>query len=185
MSLRLGIAAIEQKDSFIVTNCTGKYSGNNQGGFGIPNIQIDNIETSTIEIKTPKGDVFSLIIPVGDFPNEEGIGYEILPYMIGMQEIESGEYNLKLVITGTDKKGKKFNKFAVFKVIFTKSVTCCVDKMLSKNIGTENLEKKKEMVELNNLINSMHESIRCEKYSISTKIIDLLKERCSCCNCKN
>lgn len=185
MSLRLSISAIEEKNSFITTDCTGKYSIKNPNGFGIPNIRIKDIETSTLEITTPKKAVVSITIPPGDFPNEQGIGYEILPYMISMDEIESGEYNLKLVITGTDKEGKKFTKTAVNKVVFTRTVSCCVDKMISRNIGTENPEKKKEMFELNNLINSMNESIRCENYSTATKVIDYLKEKCSCCNCKN
>ena len=186
MSLRLSISAIEQKNSFIVTDCTGRYSGNNQGGFGIPNnIRIEDIETSTLEVTTPKKALIPIMIPVGNFPNEKGIGYEILPYMISMQEVESGEYNLKLTITGTEKSGKKFTKTAVCKVIFTRTVSCCVDKMISKNIGTQNIEKKKEMNELNYLINSMNESIRCEAYSDAVKIIDYLKEKCECCNCKN
>lgn len=183
MNLRLSISAIEQKNSFITTDCTGRYNGNNQGGFGIPNIRVEDIETSTLEVTTPKKAVFSITIPAGDFPNEKGIGYEILPYMISMQEIESGEYNLKLKITGTEKSGMKFTKIAVAKVVFTRTVSCCVDKMISRNIGTENIDKKKEMNELNYLINSMNDSIRCERYANATKIIDLLKEKCSCCNC--
>ena len=186
MGLRLSISALEQKNSFIVTDCTGKYSNSNQYGFGIPNnITIDSIETSTLEIITPKKDVFTIEIQPGDFPNEEGIGYEVIPQMLSMQEIESGEYNIKLLITGTDKKGVSFTKTAVHKSFFTNSVSCCVDKMISKNIGTENKEKKKEMYELNNLINSMNDSICCEKFYNATKIVDLLKEKCSCCNCKN
>lgn len=186
MSLRLSISATEQKNSFIVSNCTGKYSANNQGGFGIPNIRVKDIETSTLEITTPKNEVKTISIPAGDFPNEDSdLGYEVLPYMISMNEIESGEYKLKLVITGTDKGGVKFTKTAVNKVIFTRTVSCCVDKMISKNIGTENQEKKKEMNELNYLINSMNESIRCNNYSVAKKTIDYLKEKCSCCNCKN
>ncbi len=183
MSLRLSISATEEKNSFIVHDCTGKYSGKNQGGFGIPNIRVQDIETSTLEIETPKKVLIPITIPAGDFPNEEGIGYEILPYMISMTEIESGEYNLKLVITGTDKSGKKFTKTAVTKVVFTRTVSCCVDKMISRNIGTENVDKKKEMLELNNLINSMNEAIRCENYTAANKAINYLKEKCACCNC--
>lgn len=186
MGLRLSISALEQKNSFIVTDCTGEYSHDNPGGFGQPNnIDVDSIETSTLEIKTPKGELVTLELNPGDFPNEEGIGYEILPKMLSMQEIESGEYNIKLLITGTDKKGVGFTKTAVHKSFFTKSVTCCVDKLISPHIGTENKEKQKEMQELNNLINSMNASIECENFNDAVKIIDSLKEKCSCCNCKN
>lgn len=185
MSLRLSISATEQKTSLIINDCTGKYSSSNQGGFGVPNPKVSDIETSKLEITIPSGDVKTITINVGDFPNEKGIGYEILPYMVGMQELESGEYKIKLEIAGTEKSGRPFIKSALTRVILTNSVSCCVDKLISKNIGTENAEKKKEMIELNNLINSMNESIRCGRYSTSKKIIDYLKEKCECCNCKS
>lgn len=185
MGLRLSISALEQKESFIVTDCTGKYSFDNHHGFGQQNnIDYSNISTSTLEIITPKKDLFSIDV-TDNFPNEDGIGYEVLPSALSMKEVESGEYNIKLLITGTDKKGSSFTKTAVHKAFFTRSVSCCADKLISRNIGTEDPLKKKEMQELNNLINSMNASIECENFNDAVKIIDLLKEQCACCNCKN
>lgn len=184
MSLQLKISATEQKNSFIVMDCTGKYSGSNTGGLGIPNIQVTDIETAILTIITPKQDSFDIDVNP-DFPNGEGIGYEVLPYMISMKEIESGEYKIKLTITGTDKKGKSFTKTAVCKAIFTNTVFCCVDKLISKNVGTENVLKRKEMVELNASITAISYAIRCEKNAQAVKAIDLLKAQCECCNCNH
>jgi hypothetical protein len=184
MSLQLKISAIEENKSFVVTDCTGKYSSSNQGGFGAPNIQTSDIETSILFITTPDKTEFQINV-YPDFPNKDGIAYEILPYMLNMQEIESGEYNLKLVITGTDKKGVKFTKTAYHTQFMTKTVSCCIDKIISKNIGTTDKLKKQEMIELNDLLKSLEYSIDCGRMNRATKIVDLLKETCSCCDCKN
>lgn len=184
MSLQLKISTIEETKSFVVTDCTGKHSASNPGGFGAPNIQTSDIETSVITITTPQKSDFEINV-YPDFPNKDGIAYEILPYMLNMKEIEAGEYNIKLVITGTDKKGVKFTKTAYYTAFMTKSVDCCIDKMISKHIGTTDPVKKQELIEINNLLTSLHYSVSCGRLNRATKIVDLLKETCSCCDCQN
>jgi hypothetical protein len=188
MGLTYKISAIEEKDSFIIYDCTGNNSQKNPGGFGPPNPEIKQITDSYFLITPPQFTQPFKIDVTGDFPNEEGLGYEILPFMVGQtgNQIYSGEWKIKAVISGTDKKGKKFTKTAVCNKIFTKQVECCVDKLMpivNKNAFKD--EKQKRAIELHNLLENVLWAIEhdCGVTSEITQTIAYLQAQCVCCGC--
>lgn len=188
MALNLKITATEQKNSFIVYDCTGNYNGENKGGWGIPNQRIEDVEDAYLEIyppNHPEGAEPIKIVTYPDFPNTEVLGFEILPYMVGMtSEIKSGEYKIRLVVSGTDKKGVAFKKSTILSVVFTRSVECCVDHLL-KRVGPDAFksEAQKKIIELSNLLESVKYNVDCGLNTKANDIIQYLAAQCECCGC--
>lgn len=185
--LQLKISAIEQKDSFVVYDCTGNYKYDNLGGWGNPNARIKLITKAILYVTTPKTPIGSEpaeIDVTDDFPNENFLGLEILPYQVGLQKIVSGKYKIKLEVTGVDSKGVTYVKHSTAIVVFSKDVKCCVDKL--ERIVNENAfkdEKQKKVIELNNLIESLDYNIDKELFDQAVSIIDYVSEQCICPGC--
>lgn len=206
MSLQLSISAVEETESFIVNDCTGLFSSDNKTGFGGPNPRYEDITAAVLEItppfdatpfldisdaNPPAPDAGTFTAPTftinvfPDFPNEEQNGYEVLPYMVGQSDfIESGKWKIKLIVEGVDKNKKSFKKSAITEVVFTKAVTCCIDK-LTPNVNKNALKDKKQQViiELNNLLESTGYAVEKELLDQADGIIKLLKAQCKCCAC--
>lgn len=207
MGLQLSISVVEETDSFIVNDCTGVFSSENKGGWGSLNPQIKDIETAVLEITppydanpfldisspnppAPNADTFQppayTIDVFPDFPNEEGNGFEVLPYMVGQSDnfLESGKWKIKLIITGKDKQGRPYTKSAIFEIVFVNSVTCCIDK-LGSLVNKDALKDKKQQViiELENMLESVCYAVEKELLDQADGIIRFLKEQCRCCAC--
>lgn len=189
MSLALKITAEEEKNSFIVYDCTKIYRFDNLCGWNAPNPDVKKITKSTILIWPPN---FSRentpyeIDVTGKFPNDGFLGIEILPYQIGQanNQLDSGEYRIKLEITGLDKKGIEYNTSATINRVFVNNVTCCIDKQ-QKYVNKDAHKDKKQQViiELNELLESANYAIKCELYEQASEIIELLKTQCVCNGC--
>lgn len=185
MSLSINISASEEKNSLNVFDCTGLYSPNNKGGYGVYNPQIKDVETAVLEItKASTGEKFTVdVFPY--LPTTTDVGFEVLPHQLGSSngEIESDVYSIKMTVTGTYK-GKSFSYFGIIKKVLTKSVECCVDKwtkLIDKNVFKD--DKQKKAIELNNLLESLCYQIDCELYDEASKTIEYLKVQCQCCGC--
>jgi len=186
MSLKLSISATELKSSFLINDCTGTYAFDNKCGFGIPNLRIEDIIESNLEIQPPSSaSEYPISINVyPDFPNKEGDSYEVLPYMVGMQEIESGEWKFKLVVV-FNKGGVKTTKTAYLTKVFVKTVECCIDKLTSGKLKVNaiNDDKQKLILELSNLLEDVNYQIECGLNETANKNIEYLKSHCQCCGC--
>jgi len=210
MSLNIVISAEEQANSFFVYNCTGKQSHDNPGGFGGTNPSISDIQTATLTITAPDlhlpthltpGQIDSIVItpapsnPVytitvsPDFPNaiDDDKGYEVLPYMVGNNQniIPSGKWRITLTVEGTfGPLNKPFKASGFVDKVFTKTVTCCVDK-LQKYVSVGNFKDKKSITitELNNLLFSAEYDIECGLLDQANGKIELLREQCTCPEC--
>lgn len=189
MSLQLKISAEEQKNSFIVYDCTKNYRFDNLGGWGTINPEIKNITTATIFVWPPNlpssSDPYS-IDATDNFPNEEGMGIEITPSQIGQvnNRLVSGLYKIKLEVSGVDKRGIKFKKDASVLEVFVNDVTCCVDglqKFVNKDAHKD--KKQQAAIELNNLLESANYAIGCQLYNQASEIIEILKSQCVCIDC--
>lgn len=189
MGLQLKISASEQKNSFIVYDCTKNYKFDNLGGWGTINPEIKNITSAIIYVtppNLPKGSDPYAVDVTGNFPNENGLGMEILPNQVGQvnNRLESGPYKIKLEVIGTDRKGLKFKKDATLLEIFINDVTCCVDG-LQKFVNRDAHKDKKQQaaIELNNLLESANHAISCDLVEQATEIIEILKSQCVCIDC--
>lgn len=188
MALQLKIEANEQKNSFILEDCTGIYKYDNLTGWGVPNPEIRKITSSKISVwpvTLPLGSEPFVIDVTGDFPNQECVGIEIFPYQIGQQEqLISGKYKIKLEVTGLDRKGVQYTKTATTETVFINNVTCCIDK-LQKSVNKDAKDSKKQqaIIELNNLIESANYAISCGLLNQASEIVELLKTQCVCVGC--
>jgi hypothetical protein len=189
MGLKLSISAEEEKNSFIVYDCTGRYSYDNKGGWGAPNAEIKKITSAVIYVTPPNlsPSVLPYSIDVtGNFPNTEGNGMEILPYQVGQanNKLISGKYLIKLEVKGTDVKGVEYTTSAILSEIFIKSVSCCIDK-LQKTVNRDAYKDKKQMgaIDLNLLLMSAEWAIGCKLQEQAVETIEFLNSQCTCVDC--
>ena len=112
------------------------------------------------------------------------ISFEILPSMLAMEEIESGEYKIKYITVYKDKKGGEYTKKATYSLFCTKSMICCVDKMV-KNIRSGGFKDPKQqlIIELSNLLQGVLYQVECGNYGLANKDSEYIKAHCKCCGC--
>ena len=187
MGLHLKIDAEEQKNSFILEDCTGRYRFDNLTGWGSPNPEPKKITSSTLFITPPGRTSGPLSVDLtGNFPNEDFLGYEILPYMTGStnNKLISGKYILRLEIVGIDRKGNEYSTSAQVDKVFINDVTCCLD-LLQKKINKDALKDRKQQLILGlmNLLESANYSIKHELTDQASEIVELLKSQCQCTDC--
>lgn len=184
------ISVTETLEAIIFEDCTGTYSGDNKGGYGIPNLDLANMTDSYIEVQSPSS-TEKYPFKIQTFPNypaKDAFAYEILPYMIGQSnnEFESGEWKFRQTVVFTAKNGKVDTKTALVTQILTKAVECCIykatqGKLTDGEIFTD--PKKKLVIELSNLLQSALRNKNCGNTEEAKKTIDYLKAHCNCCGC--
>lgn len=188
MSNVVKISVEEQKGFAILNDCTGLYSPKNTGGYGYPNLSKKDIISAILHIEPPsaKDDYPYQIELYPNFPNQENNGFEITPSMMDMDELESGQYKFKLVVTFEDKNGVKTTSTAYATEVFIKTVECCVDKMNAGGLKLGSLSDPKQrlITELNIMLSNANRLIGCGLYGKANEIIELLKAHCECCGCK-
>ena len=183
MGLVTSISTSEQKQSFIIDDCTGEYKSTNPTGWGGLNPRIEDVTESYFEIIDPNGKKYTVnVFP--DFPNKDGFGMEIMPYMLDSAKgvIESGLYRIKWIVKGISK-GLEFNVTANHVAVFKNDVFCCVDKhtvKLDKNIATS--PEQKQIVEMKNIMKATEYAIEEGMFETANKNIEYLKLNCdNCC----
>lgn len=171
------IQVTEEKSSFIVKDCAS---------YDIKGFTINDIADAYLEIQPPSAtEKYPFkITTYPDFPNNEGIDFEVLPTEFGMTELESGEWKIKSSVVFNTATGGKVTKTALCSVIFIKTVECCIDKRIPElSSGLLTNEKQKFIIELSNLLEGAKRSIRRGLTEEATKTIDYLKANCKCCGC--
>lgn len=189
MGLKLSISAAEEKNSFIVYDCTGNYRYDNLGGWNAPNPEIRKVTSSTIYVTSPDlapGTSPYSIDVTGNFPNNTDQGMEILPYQIGQanNQLTSGKYLITLEVKGLDKSGVEYTTSTVLSKIFIRNVSCCLDK-LQKTVNRDAWKnnKQKGAIDLNLMLMSVQWSINCDLQEQAVEMIEFLKSQCTCIDC--
>lgn len=180
---------MEEKNSFIVYDCTGNYRYDNLDGWNAPNAEIKKITSSVLYVTPPNlsagGAPYSIDV-IGDFPNTIDHGLEILPYQIGQanNQLLSGKYFIKLEVKGLDAKGVGYTTSAILSKIFIKNVSCYIDKMqktVNRDAWKDNKQKAK--IDLNLMLLSAQWAIDCGLQEQATEIIEFLNSQCTCVDC--
>lgn len=184
------ISVTETLEALFLQDCTGLFSGENKGGYGIPNERLEDMTDSYIDVQPPSATTkypFRINTFKDGYPAKDAFGYEILPYMVGStnNEFESGEWKFKQTVVFT--KGTKVTtKTAYLSEILIKSIECCVDKATKGKLQGGDIfsdPKKKLVIELSNLLEDSLRNKKCGQTESAKKTIDLLKEHCNCCGC--
>jgi len=189
MGLEIKISATEKEDYFLVFDCTGSYSGENKGGYGGANPHMSAVITSTLFVQGPSDteEYPHRIDVTGALPNKEGIGFQVLPVLIGQtnSELESGKYKLKLVHdVQSSSSAAMMEKTGTTTEVFVNNITCCIDK--HSNEINENLHKdprQKKVIELNLLLEGVNKQIDAGFYDKANETIDYMKLQCKCSSC--
>lgn len=188
MSLTTKIEASEQRNSFIVYDCTGIYKYDNLGGWGAPNEKIADVISSVLEITSPSNPNPYTIDVFPYFPNLQNGGIEILPSQVGQanNEIESGEWIIKWTIQVKNRLGETNTYTSYYSAVFTHVVTCCIDKRVREvKVNGYKDVKQQIILELSNLLESVKNDIEHGFNKSANNIIKYLKEQCNCCDCQN
>ena len=185
MSLLPKIYAKESKDYVVVYDTTGKYSGNNQGGYGGPNVNISDVTEAYVEVYTPQSET-PVIVPVyPSFPElDEEIGYDIPVSLFSMTEVESGVWKIGYRLKGKDSKGVSFEKYNECKFIFTNSAECCVDKLVASTVNTPLVmkdERKKAADELVIILRTALWAKERQMYDAAQTQLKFITLHCNCC----
>lgn len=189
MGLKLSISASEEKNSFIIYDCTGNYKFDNQWGWGPPNPEIRKIISSKIFVTPPNlspGVLPYEIDVTGGFPNTTDNGMEILPYQVGQanNQLQSGKYIIQLEVKGLNAKGVEYTATAILSKIFIRNVACCIDS-LQKTVNRDAWKdmKQKGAIDLNLMLISAQWAIDCNLQGQAVEIIDFLNSQCTCIDC--
>ena len=188
MSLIIKISAIEESDKVVVYDCTGKYSADNRGGWGKPNVELSMVQSAQIEVYPPNVST-PIIVPVfPDLPTDEtDLGYELPIDLFSMKTVESGVWKFVLRVKGVDSKSVPFEHFGDVREIFTKSAECCVDKLMRKTISScGNVfmkdEERKSVSELRNILDiALYSKDKCGNYDAAQRLLKFINLQCECC----
>ncbi len=188
MSLKLRIQFKEDKNSIVINECTGKYNGDNKGGWGSPNYTLAMVTKAQFEIYVPEA-TNPIIIPVyPNFPiDDTDVGYEVLKSQMGLDRIISGTWKIGYRVSGVDSSNLEFEKYTETRCVFTKDAECCVDKLVA---GTANIplnvfmkdEKKRSAVELSALLKDAIFAKDCGNFDGAQKILKFIGLQCRCCS---
>lgn len=184
MSLQLKISATELDNSFAIYDCTGTYSsGGNPGGWGYQNPSRAEVTKAWFKITAPGFAPKIVLISPEDMPTET-VGYEILPYMLDLKKIFSGEYVIQYFVEGTTSKGVTFSASTLISEVFIKDIQRCVcskQKVITKDAFKN--PKERLAIELTTLL-WCAEHDKCEGLnSQANEIIQYLNAQCACVGC--
>lgn len=181
MSVQPKIRVEENKDSIYLFDVTGKFSEKcNKTGWGSPNSRITSATSAKIHVYAPKQTVPVILDVYPDFPNEDNVGYEILPADIAQTKIVSGIWRFDYFVTVATSDGETFLA-ASCQMLFTKDVKCCTDKSTIE-VNTENYNDP-EVLKSNArqlLLKSAADNACLGNRKEAQKIIDHLYTKCKC-----
>jgi len=188
MSLKLAISIEELQNSFVIKDCTGKFSFENKTGYGVPNYKYEDINDAFIEIYSPSCNGVAIKInTLPDFPNKDEFDYEILPYMVGSKhnEIESGLWKVRQTVIFNKKDGSLDKQTTLGIIVMKNSIECCIDKLTANKLTHDVFkdDKQKLIIELSNLLEDVKLQIERGLNDLANTTIEYLKSHCKCCGC--
>jgi hypothetical protein len=187
MALRPRISVKESKNSIVINECTGKYSGDNNGGYGVPNALLSSVTKAQFEIYVPEATT-PFVLPVfPDFPSDDTeLGYEVLVSQLGLKTVTSGVWKIGYRVTGVVG-GLEYEKYTEAKEAFFKSAECCVDKLVAStanvpvNVFMKD-EKKKLAAELSILLKFAKYNAKCGNFDGAQTNLKFINLQCGCCS---
>ncbi len=117
--------------TIFLNELTGIYNTDlNIGGYGTPNIDVEDVTETILYITLPDSTVVTITNPIGLPTNNTQLFYQI-PYSTIDGEsttIADGLYRFKLTISD----GTNTYTSATVQYLFTSNIQCCIDKMFAK-----------------------------------------------------
>lgn len=181
----------ERVGSFVIEDNSGTWSPSYPYGFGVPTIIPAWVTSVTAYIKPP-GYTSTILKELGaDFAGN-GNQAQIMPWDLGLEKIESGIWEVKVVWAGEipannqNPTARPFSYQTTQKCVFTKEVECCVDTMVAntQNVPLNDVfrdEKSRLTSELSTLLQIALKGTGCSGGVVAkNKIITFIKDHCRC-----
>lgn len=183
MSEQIQFSAEEGKNEIYVFDQTGKYDKKcNPGGWGAPNLGLEDISKVELKVWIPESDE-PIIVDVSEaFPNDSGIGFEILPEDLGLESIPSGIWKFEYSAyyhSGEDDE-EVFSTTCYF--FFDEAISCCVEKLgKSVDVSDTTSKKAKKFSELSTLLKNAKWAACCGDRVTAQSIAKYISLQCDCC----
>jgi hypothetical protein len=194
MSFVPQIAPYELPGSIVVPDVSGAYAPNdNPTGYGVQNIIPQWITAAAlVVVATRSGRTSNPIDVTGvmGIPQVDGNygTYQVLPWDLGMEKIESEKYTITYTVSGTYPSGSNFSFTTTASIVTTKEVECCVDKTSAKTLNTpfDSLfrdEPSRTLAQMSVLLRRAKDEInKCGDLDAADRIVFFIRRNCNC-NC--
>jgi hypothetical protein len=167
------------KDELYVYDNTGKYSTQNQGGWGNPNTLISDVVSAEIRVYLPKSESYTSIDVYPSLPSDVGLGFEIDASDLGLSSLDPGIYKLQYIVTTNTSVVIESNVFKFFHYL---PIECCIS---SKKLVLQPTDATSDMVnsvlEMELLLENAIWSACAGDDVTAEEISDSLWLKCSCC----
>ena len=177
--LQLSVEA--DKGAIHVFDKTGKYQKKcNEGGWGDPNLRVTDITKAEISVFPPgASEPISVVDVYPVFPNDSGIGFEILAQDLGLEKIISGIWKFEYRASNDDGVSLAATCYALFDAV----VECCIEK---RKAGLDpydaSSDANKKTVELETLLDNARWAACEGLLDQAQKIITYIDLQCKCCS---
>ena len=166
---------------------TGAYSATNTGGYGAPNVTINNIVSAVLTVTSPSDVEYEIDLFTEDFPTTD----TEFEYIIDLDDIGSpttitdGQWSFIYRVT-TD---ADVVYTANASYLFTCNSQCCVAQMLANiepdscDCNVENVQKINDYLKAKAFLESLKHAAYCGNLSRFTKIKALIDKLCAKVDC--
>ena len=181
MAEKIKLSVEADKNAIYVYDETGSYDKScNSGGWGSPNLEVSDIETTvSVEVIVPNSETAIIIDASAALPNSDGIGLEITASELGLDKIIDGFYHL------TYRVKSECNEFeASFSVskFFDANNACCIDKMIRKfNLSDISSDCNRKATEMEILLGDARTLACLGDISGAEKLTKHIALQCACC----
>lgn len=158
---------------------TGAYSSSNQGGWGLPNIQISDVVSAVVNVYFPSQDNFIPKDVSMALPNIDGIGFQLTASMFNKTDFPPGVYRFDLVYTTSTEVISSSIRFYHYRPL-----ECCISqKKMKLQISDVSSSSAIEVLELEALLeNSIWAACSGNIYN-AQEISEYISSKCDCCGC--
>lgn len=187
--LKPRICVDESIDALVVYDITGAYdSVTNDGGFGVPNPEIEEISGAWADFWLPGQTENDTPITVDiwpELPDDTGAGREFPASVFGMDKIKSGKWGIRVRFqVGFGSSEMLIPQYASTIVwqIMTEETQCCVDGHLAKiNHSNSLTDCAKNALHLSDMMDMVRWNAERCNFDNAVSILTYVTKQCKCC----
>lgn len=168
------------KDFFHLYDQTGKKGKKNKTGWGLdPNTSLSEVASAKVNIYPPKSETIVSTIDVFPYlPNEDCIGYEVVPADLSLGEFEPGIWKFGFEVTLHN--GATLAEDCW--IFYWWPLKCCIEKKKSKtSLLDASSDLALKVLELETLLEKAKDCACKGNKKCAQEISDYIWTKCGCC----
>lgn len=180
MAVEPSICASSDSENLFVYDTTQSQSGDNPNGWGPPNKQPGDIDSATLQVWVPNAEDPIEIDALAGLPNKDGNGFRVHPDMLGMEQIKSGMYRVRVIYKDeddVDESGNVWTARANSYILSTCLVSCCISK---RSVETSLLDDPSQTHQMEMLLKDAEERAHVGQIAEAERIMTYLNLQCRC-----